>query len=1017
MTQTTISTAAAGARDLGLVGRRQLHAVQLIDIGRLTSHVIPFVPGTFVAISGRGPKGDSNESGKTTFLAATSLLLGDAEWRLRGGGQHAATLLFNPRAVGAAEHLADAADHGYIIGLFATAGEPLGDPLSVWLRINRSSPYLEAKAHYGESFVDPASQRPVQLAADDQWAQLTQVTGRSLGASTFVEALYGNAPRCVAHLTKRGDLPAGVSLLNTNAGAFTREQIGAALVSLAGRQDILDDDRSLRSDLNETEREFVRLRDEATERERGYVEQLGKLDGRDRARQLLETATRDWATHDARRYLDAIEARQIKLDEHEQALVGEEKLEAVLRDAAARLAEVEDDHALRDEHAKAADALAEADERVDAAGDRESTLRASLEGTRERFRDLRAAAANWAGPTPGEAEAAEHTAHELLRAAEAELAVAAAEAAKANDLLVKAREGRSDGAETLERLHACGIDAAGLLDSITIQPSHRALFEPLLWPYRDATVVAEKDLAAATAALAELPWAVIVSGPADVPTPEGVAACPVGARKLLGELARRSTVAADPVRASDLRLGITVIAGQTALAGREARVRTCEARAETAEAALAEATRRRDEAALVAEARTDDHRRASAAQAAELARKQQLTLEDELNAARAARTTLKADRDQLKSRERQLALKLDAIEIGRAQARTDHTRAAEATATHHEGVENLAVELRALDEAVRAAELVWAKGEELARQRCAEDGRDEGTLRNQANVILHEALAAIGMRRDDDWAPSDELLEAWRRRLQDENLAPFPILAAPLAEHFDALSDQDIVLRERIEAERQQTTEALEAAEIEVTQSRVALTRLQDAIQTSIESAITAIEQQFDRLDREQGGFGAKLELEMRPPLDATDTWHWSVTPMWQRSPDGRMVPYTAPTNSAQDKLYTVNLVLAALLAVPNPEGRVLILDELGDSLGYEHRREMLAAIAATAHAKQITVLGTCQDDVLHHAADFTQEIVFFEYSDTRDLLNRPARLFGYDPDGARVELTREAVLHGRPPV
>lgn len=49
-----------------------------------------------------------------------------------------------------------------------------------------------------------------------------------------------------------------------------------------------------------------------------------------------------------------------------------------------------------------------------------------------------------------------------------------------------------------------------------------------------------------------------------------------------------------------------------------------------------------------------------------------------------------------------------------------------------------------------------------------------------------------------------------------------------------------------------------------------------------------------------------------------------------------------------------------------------------------------------------ITVLGTCQDDVLHDAADFTQEIVFFEYDDNRDLLNRPVRPFGYDPDGAR---------------
>jgi hypothetical protein len=193
------------------------------------------------------------------------------------------------------------------------------------------------------------------------------------------------------------------------------------------------------------------------------------------------------------------------------------------------------------------------------------------------------------------------------------------------------------------------------------------------------------------------------------------------------------------------------------------------------------------------------------------------------------------------------------------------------------------------------------------------------------------------------------------------------------------------------------------------------LERIQDAIHSQIETEINRIGAEFARLDADAGGFGARLELEIRPPIDATDKWRWLVTPMWKRTPDGSFVPYTAPTNSAQDKLYTVHLVLAALLAVPDPAGRVLVLDELGDSLGAEHRRDVLRAIAETAQAKSITVLGTCQDDVLHHAAEFTQEIVFFEYASKRDLINRPVRLFGYDPHGARVELTRDAVLSGRP--
>lgn len=1018
MTQTAISTAAAGARDLGLIGGRQLHAVQLLDIGRLTSHVIPFVPGTFVAISGRGPKGDSNESGKTTFLAATSLLLGDAEWKLRSGGQHAATLLFNPHAVGAAEHLADAADHGYIIGLFAQPGEPPTSPVSVWLRINRASPYLEVKAHHGESFIDPDGPRPAQLAADDQWAQITHLTGgRPLGASAFVEALYGNAPRCIAHLTKRGDLPSGVSLLNTNAGAFNREQIGAALVSLASRQDILDDDRSQRSLLDQAERRLATTRQESLARERAYERQLAELDGRDRARQLLATATHDWETHDARRFIDALEARAAKQDEYTQAQQHSHELEQAVHAAAQAAAAVSDDQALRDCHNAARSELEEAEQALETGIEKQLALKQAVTTTRDKLRDLQAHAAGWQGPPPSQTEAAEHSARAALTIAERGVAVAGAEVDSARKLFGQAREGRSDAGATLDALRDAGIAADGLLDSVTLDGSHSPSLEPLLWPYRDAAVVSDTDLAAAIEALATHPWAMLVSGPAGQPQPAGIATSPAAARSFLTQLASRATIAGKPDRATDAELGVTVIAGSDGLAGRQARIHAAAVRVHQAELALTAAERHREDAALVAEARADDHRRATAAAEAGAAARDLTQLEHELDGATRQRAATEAERDRRRTHERGLAVQLAAIETARQRLEEDLGRANQAHLDHEGAIEQLREELRTIDETAGAAALQWGHGEERARERQQQDSRDEGRLRNAANDTLNDALREIGMRRDQDWAPTDELIDAWRRRREDENTTPFPVLAKPLGDYLDALSDRDVVLRERIEADREQSKEALEAAEIEVKQTRAALARIQDAIETSIESAITAIAEQFDRLDREAGGYGAKLELEMRPPADATDTWHWSVTPMWRRSPDGRMVPYTAPTNSAQDKLYTVNLVLAALLAVPNPEGRVLILDELGDSLGFEHRRDMLRAIAATAHAKAITVLGTCQDDVLHHAADFTQEIVFFEYSDNRDLLNRPVRLFGYDPEGDRIELTREAVFRGRPHV
>ena len=81
------------------------------------------------------------------------------------------------------------------------------------------------------------------------------------------------------------------------------------------------------------------------------------------------------------------------------------------------------------------------------------------------------------------------------------------------------------------------------------------------------------------------------------------------------------------------------------------------------------------------------------------------------------------------------------------------------------------------------------------------------------------------------------------------------------------------------------------------------------------------------------------------------------------------MLRYDTRANTAQEKLFTVQLVLAALLSSPNPRGRVLILDELGDSLGDEHRKAVLRAISETAARTEITVLGTCQDSVLSDAA------------------------------------------------
>lgn len=1015
MTQTTMATAAAGRQDLGLLGSRQLHAVQLISIGRLTPHVIPFVPGTFVAISGRGPKGDSNESSKTTALAATSLLLGDSEWKLRGaGGQYATGLLYNPPGL---EHLAHAAEHGYVIGLFAQPGEPPTDLLTVWLRINRRSPYIEVKVQSGDGLLAFDDGQLVPALADEHWRAMNHIgNGSGLGAR-FAETLYGTSPRCIAHLTKRGDLKTRTaSLLNAAAGGFGPEEIGDELVRLAGRQDILEDDLAQRSELDEVSRLLAERQQEVVERERQYERQLSELDNRDSARRLLHSAQFEWASHDARRLVDLLDARGEKQTASDTELDRRSSLDEQLAAAQTAIAQLADDTELRRRHGKAVEELGLAQAAHETAKDALRAARAETETRREQVLALRAEADGWTGDPAAAEQAAERAAAHVADR-ERELAVAEADLRRAQEALRQAEQGRGDAATALDRLDAAGVPAVGLLDGVELEFVGRREIEPLMWSYRDAVVVEQAYADAALAALADEPWATVISGPADAELPSGVSACPPGARQFLHTLAGRSHAHDNPARVSDPELSLTVLSGSEALTGRDARVRASRARVDKAKTALDDAIGGRDRAALVAGDANDDLRRARAAAVLPEADEALRLSEERIGTTTETLTGAESQLASAKKAERDLDVVLIGLDAERERAEERVGTAHQAITEHEAALAGLWSELQALGDSIDAAEAAWGGTEQAARERCDQVGRDATTLRNRANSALQEALFAIGMRRDEDHAPTDELLAAWRARQSDERDTPFPLLAGPLGEYLAMTAEQDEVLRARIEEDRAEIAEALAASEANVIEARAGLERIQDAIHSQIETEIHRIGEQFARLDVEAGGFGARLELEIRPPVDATDKWRWLVTPMWTRTPDGSFVPYTAPTNSAQDKLYTVHLVLAALLAVPDPAGRVLVLDELGDSLGAEHRRDVLRAIAETAHAKGITVLGTCQDDVLHHAAEFTQEIVFFEYASKRDLINRPVRLFGYDPQGQRVELTRDAVLGGHPVV
>jgi hypothetical protein len=239
-------------------------------------------------------------------------------------------------------------------------------------------------------------------------------------------------------------------------------------------------------------------------------------------------------------------------------------------------------------------------------------------------------------------------------------------------------------------------------------------------------------------------------------------------------------------------------------------------------------------------------------------------------------------------------------------------------------------------------------------------------------------------------------------------------MVEPLEAYLAQYEDRDLVAVEQITRAREQRQLEVDLIAKECDGLASSLETIQDGLESRLEHSLQCISAEFDRLNRAAGGAGADLLIEPVRPQSAQEVWQWKVTPRWRRARGGRLLPYTNRTNTAQEKLNTVHLVLAALLAAPNPQGRVLILDELGDSLGENHRREAIRAIAETAHASGVTVLGTCQDSVLEDAMDLADELLFFEYPRLEEAYNRPTRMFGFTRERETVELTAEQIKQGR---
>ena len=568
----------------------------------------------------------------------------------------------------------------------------------------------------------------------------------------------------------------------------------------------------------------------------------------------------------------------------------------------------------------------------------------------------------------------------------------------------------------LQVLQDAGIPTHALTDVVELDPSARDHWEPLLAPWRGALLIGPSDRDVALA-VAPSGTVLVIEDSDDWPLPQGVRA-PVGVRRFLATLQDRS---APPL--TDSAAGVVVVGGFAhELCGRDAAI-------QRAQAEFDEALARHG--GVVAVRRQADEVQELAAQTSAAVR------------AREAAVRAQAKEQELQAQLAEAVEKVTLAKEAEAAARTASIQAEAALLSHGERRDSLTEDLGRLQDSekglVQALQQLedelrtnntdawrseWGSSDAAAADLLAGDDRVENTFRRRAAECLTDALVRIGVDiRTGHGAPTAAIEEVIRTRhgLDEETaVGPehrrFDIVVRPLVDWLDDLATDDASFRDEIEAERSRWNASVDAATRECEEQQANLDLHRDMVSSQLEVAFEAVSARYTELDQAAGGYGARLAVRNTPPQTATDLWTWEVTPEWRRAPGGRFVPYTRQANSAMQKQHRTHLVLAALLASENPAGRVLIIDEAGNDFGREHLRQVLSAFARVASTQGVTVIAACQDKVLEEVAALgdARMLLWFERLSDASPLCRPARVWGFDPERGRVELTRPAVEDGR---
>ncbi|WP_328992598.1 chromosome segregation ATPase [Kribbella sp. NBC_01245] len=1022
MSSTTSSPGEDGPFDI--LGSKVLLGVQVVDLSRLSTHPIPMVGQGLVTVAGQGPV-DSNGAGKSSWIAALSLLHADDQWRLTSGAPGAAELLFTAEAAGQEGSWSNV-DRGYIVGVFSdpdlTVLEEIeAAAITVWIRINRKASYIDLRWKNGLHVPYGATEAERAAGADALWAALPHSNGRTdFHANKLSTVLYGGQVRCVSFLSTSVRSSPTANLLAEPLNELGPARIFNAIATLTGLDHELEQEQTHRS-AEHTQREATKQAAadlQRWEQEMAAVE--AGIQQRVTARTALADARDAWSARCARHLVDG-DARNAEIihelgDLDLRVAEQEAKREAVDQELEAFGSE---ENLLRDVQLtrQERDQLDARDRELDLA---QRSVRESLERLGQEQRKLndtgRAADGRDLAVAAAEQEEARAALEEQIGREHA--ARAAVDAATAE--LKEAESGQTVAAPQQQILQAAGIECAGLTDITELKSSDRAEWEPRLAPYREALVVGFEDSALAAEALADAGYAGWLLVLANRPGKFGKGG-PASADKRFKLdaffAALESRAAKDLI---DEPAGVVAVGQfEEPFTGRTARIEAARRRLALADEARAAAY----DALEKARARVEQaSRRTAAAQALASA----ADVQEQILALRESNDRYEQDRADLAPK-LQAAKESAEAAAGQQLVRDERLKNLEATRKDHERILD-DLRRRRLDLLSEQTDLdlegrsgVWGDSAEAAHVfllELADDAQRRTTAdwNHYTSAQLDDVVRRCfpNSRSQSGEIPSElaEILngaEGWTSGTLSVRVGLVPALLRALNSHLAQHETFDSIQQGQISSQRAERHAALARAREGLDEAENTARAHRASLADGIKARLRLVSAEFDRLDQAYGGYGAKLEFpEPDPPAEPDKPWRWTVTPKWRRSEGGPFSAFNVKGNTAQMDEKAVKLVCAAALAGGSDRPLLLILDELGRNLGSQHRREAVALFEQIGRDRNITVIGALQDDMERYALSSSRLYVKLRRSSDTMAYNQAPIVKGNDDNRDRVELLRE---------